>query len=70
MRNAVYRRIFRRGCDRGASQTRTWLSAVGPSTAAALRDQGVTPEVVADPPRLFAMLEALASKLVAVRGAR
>jgi uroporphyrinogen-III synthase len=46
------------------------VAAVGPSTAAALRDHGVTPEVVADPPRLFAMLEALAAKLVAVRGAR
>jgi uroporphyrinogen-III synthase len=46
------------------------VAAVGPSTAAALRDHGVTPEVVADPPRLFAMLEALASKLMVVRGAR
>ena len=43
--------------------------AVGPSTAATLRDHGVLPEVVADPPRLLVMLDALASKLVAVRGA-
>ena len=43
------------------------VAAVGPSTGAALRDQGVAPQVIADPPRLFAMLEALAAKLTAVR---
>jgi uroporphyrinogen-III synthase len=43
------------------------VAAVGPSTAAALRDQGVIPEVVADPPRLFTMLELLAARLSAVR---
>jgi uroporphyrinogen-III synthase len=39
------------------------IAAVGPSTAAALRDQDVRPDVVADPPRLFPMLEALAAHL-------
>jgi uroporphyrinogen-III synthase len=46
------------------------VAAVGPSTGAALRDEGVVPGVVADPPRLFRMLGLLAEKLSAVRGAR
>jgi uroporphyrinogen-III synthase len=46
------------------------VAAVGTSTAAALRDHGVVPKVVADPPRLLVMLDALASKLTAVRSAR
>ena len=37
------------------------VAAVGPSTGSALRDQGVVPSVVADPPRLYPMLEAPAS---------
>lgn len=43
------------------------VAAVGPSTASALRDHGVTPEVVADPPRLMVMMELLATRLTAVR---
>lgn len=46
------------------------VAAVGTSTAAALRDQGVVPEVVADPPRLLVMLEALAVRLSMVRSGR
>jgi uroporphyrinogen-III synthase len=46
------------------------VAAVGSSTAAALRDQGVRPEVVADPPRLLVMLEGLAEKLMSVRSSR
>ncbi|MFN8525214.1 MAG: uroporphyrinogen-III synthase [Chloroflexota bacterium] len=42
------------------------VAAVGPSTAAALEAQGVTPHAVADPPRLFPMLERLAEHLAAV----
>jgi uroporphyrinogen-III synthase len=44
---------------------RVAVAAVGPSTAAALRDQEVRPDVVADPPRLFPMLEGLAAHLAA-----
>jgi uroporphyrinogen-III synthase len=46
------------------------VAAVGPSTAVALRDQGVAPTVVADPPRLFPMLEGLAATLAGVRESR
>lgn len=43
------------------------IAAVGPSTAATLREQQIRPDVVADPPRLFPMLEGLAEHLAARR---